>query len=339
MSVENISNLNIAILNTIAFYDLFDYPLTAWEIWKYLPAKADYKDVLHALSDELAFGNRIGRKNCFYFIKGRSETVAIRSSRYRSADPKYKKAIFVASILKFLPWIKLIAIGNIIGAHNAKADSDIDLFIATARRRIFLARFFSTLLVKLLGWRPKEGDMRDKICLSFYVSEEAMNLQSLMLDSEKVASRKPLVVSPEKNLNFQSDSGLFDDPYLIHWLANLKIIYERDGTAEKMRQANGWLKEYLPNFFFPEIVPSKAVKNHRLAGVIGAPLELLLGWTESRLKAIQLKIMPSALKCAAEFGDNVVINDQMLKFHLNDRREHYRSHYVKRIECILSRQD
>jgi len=50
-------NLHNAVLSTLAYFDIFDYPMTAWEAWKYLyKMKAEYVEVIGTLDDCVRMG-------------------------------------------------------------------------------------------------------------------------------------------------------------------------------------------------------------------------------------------------------------------------------------------
>ena len=202
-------------------------------------------------------------------------------------DRKMKHALKIAKIYGLFPWIKLIAVSNIIGAHNLKDESDIDFFIITAKGKIWLTRFFCAGIAKVLGLRPSEGNSRDKICLNFYASEEAINLQELMLNNS-------------------------DDIYFIYWLANLITIYEKGDMYKKFIQANGWLKNYLPNRQ-PVLVSDRRTVKSGENKVYEEIINLIFGWLEKILKNIQLKLMPKEIKELANKDSRVVINDNILK--------------------------
>ena len=130
-------------MKTIAFFDMFDYPLTAIEIFKY----SGLKSSLLAITNELDLGSGgldkiIEEKNGFYFLRGRGRIMDIKMKRYNIADKKFRRALLVAKIFRFIPWIKMIAVSNIIGAHNMKKEGDIDFFIITDKKRIWITRFF-----------------------------------------------------------------------------------------------------------------------------------------------------------------------------------------------------
>ena len=68
---EQLNELENAILKTLAFFDIFDYPLTLVEIykWLYLPdSKNKYQlsDILDVLESGI-LEMRIERQNGFYF--------------------------------------------------------------------------------------------------------------------------------------------------------------------------------------------------------------------------------------------------------------------------------
>jgi len=311
--IKNQIQTQEAIIRTIAFFDMFDYPLTAWEAWKYCDIPSPRLD---AIEPPLSRAGRTGSgegtgvraEGGFYFLPGREKIVETRKKRYNYSLRKLKRARLIAKVFKIIPWIKMIAVGNIIGSYNLKDESDIDLFIITEKNRIWLSRFGCVLITKILNLRPTPKNSRDKICLSFFVSEEKLNLKDLMLDEK--------------------------DPYFVYWLAGLYPIYNANNTWTKFYEANSWLKNYLPNWqvgkFNNQFNAGKPwPKFYRL--VIG----LIFGWTEKLIKIFQLKVLAPELKSLMNKDTRVVINDQILKLHVLDRREHYRDLYYNKLNEIL----
>lgn len=328
------ANLEKAIVEAIAFFDLFDYPLTAFEIWQYCRAEVGLSEVIYALdnkSDSVLL-RTVESLEGFYFLKARDNIIKKRKDRYNYTDKKFKRAVMVAKIFKFIPWTKMIAVGNIIGAHNLKKESDIDLFIITERRRIWITRFFCVLITKFLGLRPKPGNERDKICLSFFVSEDAMDLSGLMLGSKKSpdyysagqSDRLSAVGDPPRNHNNKIDI------YFIYWLAGLALVYNKDGTYKKFMDANNWINICLPNLQY-RIQNYSRDAGKSFSKFYHDVVEMLLGGLEKVFKKIQLRLMPDKLKSIINKDTRVVVNDHVLKLHVNDRREKYREKYIKKI--------
>ncbi len=56
---------------------------------------------------------------------------------------------------------------------------------------------------------------------------------------------------------------------------------------------------------------------------------------ERILKDVQLRIMPTALKTLANQGTSVVVSDEFLKFHSNDRRAHFRQEFSRRFAQVV----
>ncbi len=321
-SNQNSNNSNFietkeAIIKTIAFFDLFDYPVTAFEIWKYcFNERSDrfqrgLSDIIKVLDNQRVqaqFCQSVQTAHGFYFLAGRENIIKTRMARYNYTDKKFKRALRVAKFFKFIPWIKMIAVGNIIGSHNLKKESDIDFFIITEPGRIWITRFFCAGLMKLFGMRPKEGDEQDKICLSFFISEEAMDLQGLMLEYRI------------------SDI----DVYFVYWLACLAPIYDKGETYKKLIKANSWLKEYLPNW--QALQPADQRNSGKgFSNFYHDSVDLLFGGLEKDVKRLQLKKLPSGLKNLMNKDSKVVINDQVLKLHTMDRREEYREKWKEKL--------
>jgi len=302
--INKTKEIKEAIYKTIVFFDIFSYPLTAFELWQYSRMKCDLAELERVLA-ELDY-SKIENKEAYYFLKNRSDIVETRARRYNYSDRKMKRAMRISRIFKFIPWIKMIAIGNIMGSNNLKDGSDIDFFIVTEKKRIYLTRFFTTLITKFLLLRPRVNDVRDKICLSFYISESNIDLQKLHLKDET-------------------------DLYFIYWLANLMPIYERDNFYKTLIVKNTWINKALPNW------EQLIVSPHRNIGkcpsfVYREIIDLFIGGLEKQFKNLQLKILPNDLRKLMNTDTRVVINDDILKLHVKDRRLEFLELFEEKIK-------
>jgi hypothetical protein len=102
------------------------------------------------------------------------------------------------------------------------------------------------------------------------------------------------------------------------------MIYDKDRTWIKFTQANEWLKKYLPNFEWAQSNLRRQIKTIKLPSFWG-------GWLEKIVRKYQLKILPVTIKDKMNQNSNVVVNDQILKLHTNDRREEYRDKFKNKI--------
>lgn len=208
------------ILGPIVFLDLFDFPLTAYEIWHYLGRRGSLTAlsfILEKLSPEI-----IDQRDGFYFLSGRGDIVTTRKIRYNYSCAKIKIAKRFARAFACLPFVKTIVVANFIGDHNLRQEGDIDFFIITSARRIWLSRLFCAGLAKLLNSRPTAKNKRDKICLSFYISQEHLDIRNLSLGD--------------------------DDPYFYYWLRGLLPIYDSDDFYRQFLVANKLTAGVLPEF-------------------------------------------------------------------------------------------
>ncbi|MFA6394007.1 MAG: hypothetical protein WCW25_04005 [Patescibacteria group bacterium] len=316
-----------AIIKTVAFFDLFDYPLTLFEVHRYLylpqvdcglAGSSTVNKItnyelritnIDSLLEELLRENIFGRKNGFYFLEGRESIIAERLRRFNRSGRKISRAKKIIRLFSALPWIKMIALGNVMGSRNFKKESDIDFIIVTSKNRIWITRFFCAGLMAMLGLRPTKGKTKDRICLSFFISEDRLGLEFL--------------------------SGQ-EDICFYYWLAGFTPLYERGDIFRKLCEANGWLKEILPNC--EPVSPAGEVRVERsiLAAMTGEVIEPLAGWLEPLIMNFQLKIFPPAIREKLNQGTDVFVDKGIIKLHVNDRRKMYRAEWKKRTRQVLS---
>ena len=201
-------------------------------------------------------------------------------------------------LYRSVPFIKSIYLCNSISFNALQADSDIDIFIITKKWALWRARLRSTILFFLFGL--KRGVIRGKkkkFCMSFYVTNTHQNLYNIMLPQ--------------------------NDIYFIYWLAHLVPLYQE--IPENIYKYNAWLESTLPNFpgrhciniwLTPGAGKSrfKKITEFLFGGIVGKGYEYII-------KFIRLPIVIYKTKQLKEKGWGVIVNDNMLKFHMDIRKK------------------
>lgn len=288
------------VLKTISFFDLFDYPPTRTEIWKYLVGEKMSLSETDTIIGALITSGRLQEKNGLIFFPGREKIILLRPARYRHSCRKWRRARRWARILSGLPGALLVGIGNTLSYNNAKDESDIDFFIIVRRGCLWRTRIFAAGLAACLRLRPGPGNSRDKLCLSFFIADDNLNLEKYSIPK-------------------------ITDIYLAFWIGQMLPLCAKPGIYEKFILENNWIKKILPNVFRQSSARATSV----FWKCLFAPIAILPG---SFLKKIQKRHFPSALREAALRNDgSVCIGDDVLKFHLNDRRTEIYNKWVRRI--------
>jgi len=327
-------SLRQSILNTLAYFDLADYPLTKEELFSFLwqPPIVNYNDFLKFLSavdltsilplkkeevDPPLFKEGLGEVNTkfgYYFLLGREKIVEERRHKFLISEEKLKIARRAAKIIRSVPFLRAVFVCNTAGSGQAGEDSDIDFFIVTEKNRIWITRLFVTFLLELFRLRRVGKRIKNKICLSFYVTTENLDLAKL-----RVAD---------------------DDIHFAYWLNQMLPIFDPDNYYLKFLQANSWTKVYLPNLGTKHVVDVQKIGESRLSKLWKKAWEKM--WEGSygdlinnQAKQIQLSKMRHSGKPIDRGEDKgVVINDGVLKFHEKDTRVAYRNDWKQKIQHV-----
>lgn len=313
------NELEKEIFRTIAWFDIFDYPLTAWEIYKwgyFKKPNVSYQasEIKEKLEKNEELKKLISQKHGFYFLKWRDDLVKIRKERYLLAEKKYRKLKKISQVLKIMPFVRGMAVATGLSYFNSKENDDIDLFIITQKSKIWTSRFFLILTLKIFRLRPNPRNKKNKICLNFLIDQNQLDLRGVMLPEE----------------------FSWPDIYFIYWLAWLYPIFQMDDSWLKFLEANNWLHNFLP--FSSNQRPSA-----RFSLTLGRAAKILKTMTEKIFYFkiwekifcwFQMKIMPSQLKGLANKNSSVIIKNSMLKLHDQDRRQKYREKFYEKIKQI-----
>lgn len=204
-----------SIIKTICYSDLFDFPLTVSEIYQRLISDVE---VSRSKVEETLKSISIASNNGYVCLKGREHIIQTRRIRNKNSIFKTLIARRVTGLLSKLPSILFIGISGSLAMKNCRDTDDIDLFIITKPKRLWITRLLVTIVLILLSKKraKKTRIAKNKICTNLYISSDNLEL-------------------PNKNL------------YSAYEIIQLKKMVNKDNTYERFIDSNLWVKKYLPN--------------------------------------------------------------------------------------------
>ena len=297
------SDLELAIFRTLAYFAYSHYPVTAFEIWKWLlepEREYTFGQVFEVLQFSAYLKEQVFTEQGFYSLEKNPDLIKNRRTRLANALTKYAKLKQFALILGRVPYIEGVAICNSLAFHHTLPSSDIDLFIIASKGRVWSARFFSTLPLILLRERPGER-AEDPVCLSFFATKESLAFERL-----KIGER---------------------DPYLAYWSKSLIPLIDKNGWLKHFEAENAWIKAILPHAY--AVKRSSAFRLKNRFSVPFTPLSELLA------ERVQEERFPLAIRRLRNRDTRVIITKDMLKFHAEDRRAEIRDALEDRMNTAV----
>lgn len=307
------TELRRSILKTLAYFDTFHFPLTAEEVYRWLwayPRSITLYEVKQVL-DELISKKEITQKNSFYCLVGSERIVRMRQDAIPLVKEKMSIAKKAAAILTLVPYLRAMYVCNTVAGAVPHADSDIDVFIVVRSGRLWITRAMITVLLSVFRLRRTRNCVHNKICLSFYVTDRHLNLADVQWGEP--------------------------DIYLAYWVDQLVPVYERDSVIEEIYKENAWVKKWLPYACtYPSMHPRQYVSDTIFSRIIQRTIEKIINGhvgekIEGKAREWQKKKMGKNIHSLQHLPDSrVVVNDEMLKFHENDRRDYFRQRWRDR---------
>jgi hypothetical protein len=141
----DISLLKSAVLKTLAYSDVFDYPLRLDELHRYLTISIPIEE----LNEYLNHSDHVESKDGYYFLTGRSAIVDIRQRREVISRKAFDRAIIYGRILGLLPFVRMVTLTGSLSMLNLSKNPDMDFMLVTAHGHLWTARAFAILFGKI----------------------------------------------------------------------------------------------------------------------------------------------------------------------------------------------
>ena len=202
--------IETAILQTVAYVDEFDYPLTAGEVHHYLIGmSATREQVEVSLGNGRLIPHRLSRQDNYFMLPGRESLAAIRQQRQHIAQQMWPQALKYGRLMAHLPFVRMVAVTGSLAVNNAIEGADIDYLVITENGRLWLTRAFVICIVRLAArWGIS-------LCPNYFLTQRALYI---------------------------ADQNLYTAHELVQMipLSGLDVYYH-------LQKANSWTGHYLPN--------------------------------------------------------------------------------------------
>jgi hypothetical protein len=289
--------LETAIMRTVLYGDVFNYPMTVEEIHHFLIHETitPLDDIRHTLENSAYLRERLVVMQGYVACADRADLIPLRLERATVAQTLWTPALDWGYCLACLPFVRLVGLTGALSMHNPSTpQDDLDYILVTREGRVWLARVFAILLVYT-------GRLRGvTVCPNYVLAENVL----------EQAKR---------------------DLYIAHEITQMIPIYGHN-LYHRLRSVNAWTVHHLPNAAAPF-----HHADERAPGMIGGTakraLEFILGgkfgdyleaW-ERRRKLRQFAAELEASTAAAQ------LDDTQVKGHFNDHGQRVLDQYHERL--------
>jgi hypothetical protein len=207
----SVSSLGKSIIKTLAYYDIFNYPLTAEEIYHNLGtnhvSSLDVENEIEKLCKDVL----IFKKNNFYLLTNNDKYITRRIDGNKLAEKRINSAYRMTNFISKFPYVRAILLSGSISKGYMEKDSDVDYFIITHPNRLWVTRLLLMLFKKIFLLNS-----RKIFCINYFVDTESLEIE-------------------EKN---------------IFTATELTTLIPTYGTElyEALYSKNIWIREFYPNF-------------------------------------------------------------------------------------------
>lgn len=156
-------------LKALLYFSIFKYPLSAKEIYSF--SGANNQNEINSELEYLENKGLIFKSQNFYYLDNNIETVSRRIEGNNMAKAVMDKAIKKGVFISKFPYIKAVGISGSLSKNYHDKDSDVDFFVITTSKRLWVARTLLMLYKKIFLLNSRKF-----FCVNYFISENSLEI-------------------------------------------------------------------------------------------------------------------------------------------------------------------
>ena len=223
-----------AILRTVVYSSLFDWPLKVGEVHLNLQEHPlEESSILEIYQSSSWLRSIMDYQDGYLFLKGRDAIVQKRGRREERSRAILRANRWVLKLISLIPYVRLVAISGSAAQLNMDEDGDIDLFLVTRGNRVWSLAVTILVLTKLLG-------RRKMVCFNFVLSDQRLVIDRQdLFNANQIAHLKP-VLGEEVYERFVQVN-----PFVARFYPNLRAtspwVYRPPGILRILKGTTEWI--------------------------------------------------------------------------------------------------
>lgn len=213
-----------AVLEVLSYFHIFRHALYVGEIHSFLRIKIERAE-LEVVLEYLVSNGKVYCSQSLYTLEDTQSIFLKRLHGSEKAEQKMKTAYNSAQIISAFPFVKCICVSGSLSKGYADEKSDIDFFIVTAHKRLWICRTLLHVFKKLTFLVGKQHSF----CMNYFIDEGRQELD-------------------EKNLFTATE------------VATLIPMYNIDAYRSFMQENESLLSSFFPNKDLQALRENKTVK-------------------------------------------------------------------------------
>jgi len=222
------------ILETLAYFSVFNFPLSIDEIRRFLPPGSNAESLEASLSGLVVHGVifKIGN---VYSLNDQPDPVKRKADGYARAQQLLPKAMKIGRFLCGFPFVRGIGISGGLSKMYAHEKADFDFFIVTKANRLWIARTFMHLFKKLTFLSGKQH----YYCMNYFLDENALALR----DQNVYTAIETITLIPV------CGDGIRDFFAANGWVCGWFTEYPTVMNAKQSPAPRTWMKQLIEGIF------------------------------------------------------------------------------------------
>ena len=217
--IDYFTDTDKAVLRAIVYFDIFHYPITAEEVFEFAPTSINTFSCQKSLEKLVAEGLVFQIGN-FYSIRNNPALGEARMKGNTLAKEKMKVAARYSRIISAFPFVRAVLLSGSISKGFMDERSDIDYFIITEAKRLWIVRTALALFRRVVLFNSHKN-----LCTNYFIDTENLSI-------------------PDRNIFTATE------------LCTLRPMYGKT-VVQKFQESNSWALTILPQGKFDTETPSE----------------------------------------------------------------------------------
>jgi hypothetical protein len=210
-ATKNNTALQQQVMKTLLYFDIFSYPLTAAEVFNFLPVNADSESEVAGCLNDLVVKKVIFRFGHFYSVPNCEKNISRRKKGNEAAQQWLLIATKKAAFISNFPFVRGVMASGSLSKGYMDEKSDLDFFVVTAANRLWIARTLLVLYKRIFLFNSHK-----QFCVNYFV-----DVRHLEIEEKNVFTATELITL---------------------------IPLQNQECYRSLLAANTWVEDFLPNY-------------------------------------------------------------------------------------------